>query len=90
MISRNYLLFLLLALSVNLIEARQRVQNQPCQNREDCEDLNNTCRCYCSRMCGFREREANDAPIYVEDDPAGNHCYCRQWDLDNYEARCQR
>ena len=83
MISRNYLLFLLLAASVSLIEAR----NPRCQTKEECVDLNSTCQCYCSRKCGFRERESNDKPVYLENDPAGHHCYCKQWDLDNYETR---
>lgn len=42
-------------------------------------------KCYCSGICGFRDRRPDDNPVYVENDPNGNYYYCKQWDIDNYE-----
>lgn len=48
------------------------------------------CLCYCSRICELREKKADDKPVYVENDPNGHYCYCKQWDLDNYDRqRCK-
>ena len=52
-----------------------------CINKKDCK-------CWCSHLCGPREKEEDDSPVYVNDDPYGNYCYCKQWDLDNV-GRCQ-
>ena len=46
-----------------------------------------TCQCYCSYVCGFRDKTPDDRPVYVENDPNGKYCYCKQWDLDNYDMR---
>lgn len=44
-------------------------------------------KCWCSHLCGPREKEEGDNPVYVNDDKYGNYCYCKQWDLDNV-SRC--
>jgi hypothetical protein len=59
-----------------------------CTNVKECADLYNSCQCYCSRKCGFRDKQTDDTPIFVPNDPAGHYCYCKQWDLDNVDA-CQ-
>lgn len=55
--------------------------------RDTCT-MDPTCQCWCSVKCGFRDKKPNDNPMWVENDPNGKYCYCKQWDLDNYKARC--
>ncbi len=51
------------------------------RNKEDC--LNNkNCMCYCAFKGAPREKEADDKPVYVKNDPYGHYCYCKQRDLD--------
>lgn len=57
-----------------------------CQGKQDCLE-NPDCLCYCSGICCPRKKTANDDPIYIENDPRGHNCYCKQWDLDVYEER---
>ena len=58
-----------------------------CKSKEAC--LNDPkCECWCSQKCGYRKKHAGDNPIYVENDPNGKYCYCKQWDYDNYKANC--
>ncbi|MGB8467759.1 MAG: hypothetical protein WCE21_02045 [Candidatus Babeliales bacterium] len=63
----------------------------PCANEATCKDLGASCQCYCARVCGFRNKKLSgpdkDNPIYVPNDPNGKYCYCKQWDLDNYNSR---
>lgn len=81
MILRNCILVLL---SVLLIDSADIVAKN-CNNKQSC--LNNaSCKCYCSRVCHFRKKEADDKPVFVENDLRGYGCYCKQWDLDNVEA----
>jgi hypothetical protein len=59
-----------------------------CQTAETC--LNDPhCQCWCSQKCGFRKKEASDNPVYINDDSNGKFCYCKQWDIDNYENNCK-
>ncbi len=46
------------------------------------------CKCWCSVKCGYRDKNASDRPIYVEDDKNGKGCYCKQWDYDHYVDNC--
>ena len=58
-----------------------------CGTKESC--LNDPhCECWCSKICGFRKKETSDHPVYIENDPHGKFCYCKQWDADHYEANC--
>lgn len=59
-----------------------------CPTKQTCKDKGNACQCWCSHKCGPRDKEEDDNPVYVNDDPYGNYCYCKQWDLDNV-GRCQ-
>lgn len=61
--------------------------NNICPLESDCA-TNNSCECYCSRKCNYRKKEADDVTVYVKNDPAGHYCYCKQWDLDNYQSLC--
>ena len=70
---------------------RSKIYKQSCATSQTCKDLNNNCKCYCSRVCHFRDKFVEeDTPVYVENDPNGIHCYCKQWDLDHYQERCAR
>ena len=80
MVLRNYLLALL---GLVLIGSSCLIAKN-CKNKQNC--LNNkSCKCYCSRVCHFRKKEADDKPVFVENDPRGFGCYCKQWDLDNVD-----
>lgn len=59
----------------------------PCASREACLNDPN-CRCWCSQICKFRKKNKTDHPTYVENDPNGKFCYCKQWDIDHYEENC--
>jgi len=54
-----------------------------CKDKDSCMN-NKDCRCYCSKKGDFRDKKADDAPVFVENDTNGVFCYCKQWDLDNY------
>ncbi len=58
-----------------------------CGTKETCETDPN-CECWCSVKCGFRKKNSSDNPIYIENDPNGKYCYCKQWDYDHYEDNC--
>lgn len=85
---RSCLFLLLISLICGeLIEARR--QKSICSTKKSCKDLNNRCVCYCSHLCGPREKKDDDKPVWVKHDPNGHHCYCKRWDLKNYDAnRC--
>lgn len=59
----------------------------PCSSKEACLNDPN-CYCWCSVKCGWRKKTAQDRPVYIENDPYGKHCYCKQWDYDHYEDNC--
>lgn len=64
---------------------RHKIKN-PCTSEKNCTNMKNNCQCYCSVKCGFRDKTSDDRPVYVQDDPNGKYCYCKQWDLDNYKS----
>lgn len=66
------------------IEARRKGRRSACRTEESCLNDQN-CQCYCSVKCGFREKRPDDAPVFLENDPYGNYCYCKAWDRDNVE-----
>lgn len=84
--TRN-LLFVLLSMSAfTVLNAKEVCGN----DKAACQNLSNSCKCYCSDGCGPREKKRGDhpdpdKPVFVEDDPNGNYCYCKQRDLDNYK-----
>ncbi len=80
---KRFLIFFIAAISLCTlnVEARKRITSQ-----EECSASN---QCYCSGICGFRDRRPDDNPVYVENDPYGNYCYCKPWDLEKYEERCK-
>ena len=78
--------FLPLLLVVLLCGGAEKKKGTPC-TKETC--LNDAdCLCWCSQICHFRKKTASDSPVYVENDPNGKFCYCKQWDVDHYEDNC--
>jgi hypothetical protein len=62
-------------------------KQETCQDEADC--LNNPhCKCWCSQVCGYRKKQENDSPRYIQNDPNGKFCYCKQWDIDLYDENC--
>lgn len=41
----------------------------------------NYCQCYCSDLCGPRDRKEDDTPFF---DTEYGQCFCKQRDKDNY------
>lgn len=71
----------------NLQEQNPKEQQNPSVSREAC--LNDPdCLCWCSQICNWRKKTAQDHPVYIENDPHGKFCYCKQWDFDYYEDNC--
>lgn len=80
------LLFFLFFASVPMF-ANQESKKPPCTTKEAC--LNDPdCFCWCSQACGWRKKTPEDHPVYIENDPYGKFCYCKQWDFDHYEDNC--
>lgn len=88
MLSRNklFLAFALAASSLSLVHAESQ-EGSICTSKESCSDLNNSCQCYCSRICKKRDKNETDKPVYIKNDPAGHHCYCKEWDYKNFHKR---
>jgi hypothetical protein len=65
----------------------QKTENSPICNKETCVNDPN-CLCWCSQICNWRKKTAEDRPVYIKNDPHKKYCYCKQWDFDNYENNC--
>lgn len=77
----------LLFLFVSLSAFGNQGTKPPCASKEAC--LNDPeCLCWCSVKCGWRKKTPDDHPVYIENDPYGKYCYCKQWDFDHYEDNC--
>jgi hypothetical protein len=84
-------LSLFMVLSCALIGALSAQSDESCgANKQACQDKANPCKCYCSEQCAPRDKKEKDNPVYVENDPYGNYCYCQQWDKDNFVERCAK
>ena len=60
-----------------------------CQTKEAC--LNDPkCLCWCAVKCGYRQKTAQDKPVYKNNDKYGKFCYCKEWDYNEHENRCMR
>lgn len=73
--------------AVGFIRKKNKAAAVACNDKKSCVG-NKDCQCYCSKKCGFRDKTDDDREVYVENDPNGKYCYCKQWDLDNYEINC--
>lgn len=58
-----------------------------CITREPCVSDPN-CMCWCSQICEYRKKTSEDNPKFVDNDPNGKFCYCKQWDYDNFKDNC--
>ncbi len=85
MFLKKYLyLILLCATSVNLLRADSSKE----LSADEASCLRDaSCKCYCSGICKFRDKNESDKPVWVKNDPNGKFCYCKQWDLDEFENR---
>lgn len=81
-------IFVLLLLAGFTVFAADSGKYQPnCATKEACLNDPN-CLCWCSQICNWRQKTENDHPVYIENDPYGKFCYCKQWDYDHYEDNC--
>lgn len=80
-------LLLLPVLAALVIGCAPGGKKDQCATKDSCKK-DSDCLCWCSQSCGFRQKTASDNPVYVENDENGKYCYCKQWDLDNYEDNC--
>lgn len=85
-IIRSVFLLLVFA-SLSVFAAEDTKKLSPCASKEACLNDPN-CLCWCSQMCGWRKKTTDDHPVYIENDPHGKFCYCKQWDFDHYEDNC--
>ena len=83
----KFFLFLLTLLSLNAFANDAEMKGPPCTTKEACLNDPN-CYCWCSQKCGWRKKTAEDHPVYIENDPYGKFCYCKQWDFDYYKDNC--
>jgi hypothetical protein len=89
---KNFSLLLLLLACASVQAAREARRTKPIcgRNREACL-YDENCLCYCSHICGFREKTSEDNPVYVPNDPYGIFCYCKPWDKEQFQNRgCAR
>ena len=82
----KYTLFLLITTLLSACGSQQK-NPLPCKSKDACL-TDQKCECWCSVKCGYREKTAADHPVYIENDPNGKHCYCKQWDADHYQENC--
>lgn len=79
--------YLLILLALTACGTAEKKNLKPCSSKEACLNDPN-CLCWCSQICNFRKKTSDDHPVYIENDPNGKYCYCKQWDYDNYKANC--
>lgn len=67
--------------------------NKKCDSKDSCEADKN-CQCYCSAIGGYRDKVADDKPVYLpQGKQKGNktiRCFCKQWDIDNFPGPTER
>ena len=89
MIAQRYVILVTALIVVCAVTYAKKNEKQRCDTKENC--LNNKqCQCYCSELGDFRDKDSDDRPVYVKDDPNGVYCYCKQWDLDVYPGPAER
>jgi hypothetical protein len=83
--SKQSLFFALVSLmSLNAIEGKSTSpKGKACSSHEACIN-DDSCLCYCSRICEYRAKKEDDRPVWDEEK---GMCFCKQWDQDNYQMR---
>jgi hypothetical protein len=76
-------LLLLVCVAVGVSSEALAKQKRVCGWKKSCEN-NPDCQCFCARKGDYREKEENDTPVYVKNDPYKKYCYCNVWDRDAY------
>lgn len=80
---KQSLLFLLIAAccgtAAAVVDFCGKSSKAVCQDRTNCD------KCYCSFKCGPRDKKPDDTLIWIEDDPNGIYCYCKQRDVDYFK-----
>ncbi|MCL4360924.1 hypothetical protein M1446_01040 [Candidatus Dependentiae bacterium] len=77
MLLNKFLLFCIISIfSFNLINS---MNDKPLCESKECCNMESPNQCYCSELCGPREKHDGDNPVWVN-----GMCFCQQWDVDNY------
>lgn len=79
-----YIFLVVAALSSCGSSSKERYR---CDSKEACLS-DPDCLCWCSQICNWRKKTAQDHPVYIKNDPNGKFCYCKQWDFDHYNDNC--
>ena len=62
----SFFIFLVSFLASNLhAMTAQKYTKQSCATSQSCKDLNNNCKCYCSRVCHFRDKFVEEDTPYM-------------------------
>lgn len=93
MLNKNLFLSLVCLATLAIADAPYKPANDEiCPSKENCTNIKNECKCWCSHKCGPRDKVSTgdnpDKPVFLMSDKNGNYCYCNQWDLENID-RCQ-
>lgn len=83
-----YLLLLILTFHFNLNSKDKNDNKYLANSPGNCFDLSKKYLCYCSAGCAPRDKHKNDNPVWLENDPKGNKCYCQPWDLCKFDEIC--
>lgn len=78
---------LFLSLAVWFTACTSNADQTPAKSQGACLNDPNS-QCWCSRKCGYRNKEKTDNPIFIENDDNGKFCYCKQWDRNYYKKNC--
>lgn len=82
------ILFLMMIFTCNVWAADNAdAKLHHCTSKEDCINDPN-CLCWCSQICNWRKKTAEDRPVYIANDPHKKFCYCKQWDYEHYVDNC--
>lgn len=82
----NFRLLLFISIFANF---SIQVYGYECQFQKDCLDKTNAqCRCFSVQKCNLKIKERDDNPVWVQDDPKGIRCWCKQSDRDRYVDSC--
>ena len=72
-----------------MVASSLSASNEICCTQKESQNMMRSCKCYCSKKCAARQKELDDRPVWIEDDPYGIHCYCNAEDAENV-GRCMK
>ena len=90
---KKSLLFMMLCIvSYGLVQAKSAKNNTHNMCSSTKCHIDKTCQCYCSVLCGLREQDDEDRPVFANKDadgkPVPEMCYCKPNDLNEYNRQC--